>query len=321
MLMLFEPGKATAPSACCAAGSVRASTYFGTTHFPRAACVARLLEELGDRSAVACGNERACRGERIRVSVDLGEQRVAIGERDVAPHLRRACRDAREVAEAARGVVEIRRRVGTRGELGDEREREHVRQVRDRREDRVVAFRREGIDSRAARLPHRGDAGQRVAIRSGQRREYHAAVVEQSGKRRGGAAVLGSRDGMAGDERMKPRAERLASRGDHVLLRAAGVGHASARTEMGRELREQRRELRDRRRNEHDVRVVSLRGPRLVERSRTVDDLAFDRGVEIGPRAAHADDFAHGVGALQGQRAGASDETDADDEELSQLLH
>ena len=48
---------------------------------------------------------------------------------------------------------------------------------------------------------------------------------------------------------------------------------------------------------------ASFARPRPVERDRAVDDAALERRVEIGPRAADADDFAHGAGALQRQRA------------------
>ena len=156
----------------------------------------------------------------------------------------------------------------------------------------IVAIRGKRAHARAARLPHRGDARDRVAIRFRQRREDHAPVVEQRRERGGRAAVLGARDRMARHEAAQLGAECVA-RGSHdVLLGAAGIGHARAGTEVGRDLREQRRELRDRRRDEDDVRVVSLRPPVGVERQRAIDDAALHGRVEVRAGAPDTDDLA-----------------------------
>src|SRR4029453_6707154 len=75
---------------------------------PCAPCDAGLPEQGSEPRAIAGRNQRPGTSERVTVAIDLGEQRVAIGERDVAPHLRRSGGDTREIAKAARRMVEIR---------------------------------------------------------------------------------------------------------------------------------------------------------------------------------------------------------------------
>ncbi len=103
-----------------------------------------------ERRAVAMLDRQCERVECGAVRGELGQQRIAIGERDVAPHFRRAAGDAREVAKAAACIAEIFGAVLARRELGDEREREQVRQMRHRGENAIVPRR-----DRAARPARR----------------------------------------------------------------------------------------------------------------------------------------------------------------------
>ena len=72
------------------------------------------------------------------IRIDRRAERVAIGERNVAPHFRRARCDPREIAKSACGKTENVVGIAARGEKVDEREREHVREVRDGGKDAVV---------------------------------------------------------------------------------------------------------------------------------------------------------------------------------------
>jgi hypothetical protein len=78
-----------------------------------------------------------------QIGIELTEQRVAVGQADVAPHFRRGAGDAGEVAEAAGRVLE--QQVGMRlvGDVVDQRIGQQVRQVADRGEHLVVLARRE----------------------------------------------------------------------------------------------------------------------------------------------------------------------------------
>ena len=56
-----------------------------------------------------------------------------------------------------------------------------------------------------------------------------------------------------------------------------------------------------------------------MERDRAVDRTERARPLEIGGRAAHADDRVHDTGAAQRQRERAADQPDADDDQLVDL--
>ncbi len=165
--------------------------------------------------------------------------------------------------------------VRPRGERVDQREREHVRQVRDRGEHAVVRGRRRARARAAAGAPERrARAPTAAGSVSGQRRQHHVAVAEQRRERRRRARVLGAGDRMAGTKRGNARAERGARRRDHVLLGAAGVGDDVARPEAAGHRREQRRILRDRRRDQHEVGVRAAPPSSRRRARRPVDDAA-----------------------------------------------
>src|SRR5258706_5987604 len=72
------------------------------------------------------------------VAVELGEQRLPVREADVAPHFRVAGGDAREIAESPRRIGKQLLRVLLARNLVDERVGEHVRQMADGRQHRIV---------------------------------------------------------------------------------------------------------------------------------------------------------------------------------------
>src|SRR3954447_13355874 len=139
--MLFEPGNRTVPAARRTGGSASESIGLRPASGPGLAQpvfarVARLGEQLFQRSGIARGEKLLHRRQLLAEARDFGAEAVGIGEADVAPHLRMAGRNAREVAEAAgrereklRGVLAARyvmhqsvgkevRQVAHRGEHG-----------------------------------------------------------------------------------------------------------------------------------------------------------------------------------------------------------
>ena len=206
--------------------------------------------------------------------------------------------DAREVAKAARRVSRSSAAAsGARGELGDEREGEQVRQVRHRGEDRVVVARRRACDARAARLPQRA---RRVATASavGLRRAASGSTLRSAnsvGERRGGAACARCRRSDApGRTRGSVAPRRVARGGDHVLLGAAGVGDdACAGRGAARSRRTAPGTARPASRRSTTSASRSLARPVGVERRRAVDRRrARARASRFARRAADADDLA-----------------------------
>ena len=198
LLMLFEPGSATTPSACTARAAA-ASSCAGIAHrtvsarrpractlpcVPRAPRVARRGEQRLQRRAVAGRDQRrAITSSAPRYAVDLVEQRIAVGERDVAPHLRRAAGDAREVAKAARRVREIARRRRAAPRARRQREREQVRQVRDGGEDRDRGVAGRACATRAPQASHSA-ATRRDRVGVGLRRAASGSTLRSSKQRR-----------------------------------------------------------------------------------------------------------------------------------------
>ena len=219
-------------------------------------------------------------------------------------------------------MVEIGRRVGPRGELGHQREGEHVRQVRDRREDRVVAVGGERAHARAARLPHGRDSRDARAMRS---RGSGARITLRSSNSEGKAAAAPLCSvpamGCPGTNDASFGAECAARRRDHVLLGAAGVGDARA---VGP--RSAPRSLASSAGIARRVSATSTTSASAASCAHAASSVSArsmtprsSGRVEIRARAADADDLADRAGALQRQRAGAADEPDADDDELLQL--
>ncbi len=209
--MLFEPGSATTPSARdngarsrLAAGSriarlrdraarrpVRhraarraSSPWPGEARAPFAARDRRPREHGFERRAVARGDHRRDAIERRAIRVDLADQRLAVRERDVAPHLRRAGGDPGEIAKAARRVAKHLGGVGARRQQVHERERENMRQMGDRREDAIVGLRIEHAHLAAAGRPEARNARDGGGIGLGNRRQHDVALAKQ--RREGG---------------------------------------------------------------------------------------------------------------------------------------
>src|SRR5882672_701985 len=222
--MLFDPGIFTVPLARRIGSRSRCFTASLPLFQPAVSRVARSCEQPLQRLAVAALENAAHPLELALVALQLAEQPLAVGEADVPPHLRVAGGDAGEVAEAPRGVSEQALRVLAPGDLVDEREREDVRQVADRGEHRVVLAGFELEHARSAGPP--GGAHQRERARLGalDRREHDLPAAVQAGERRVGAALLGSGDGVPGNEARQRGLQLVPGHVDDILLGAAGVG-------------------------------------------------------------------------------------------------
>ena len=175
--MLFEPGSRSVPAARVTGGRSRSLARY-SLEAPRrgaaqpSACARALRASVMSRSRPGPSpllDQLAEHGEARAVAVDLLEQRVAVLQRDVAPHLGRARGDAREVAKAPGGEAEQLGGVVARGDLGDEREGEQVRQVAHRGEDAVVRGGVQRDHARAARLPAAAHEVDGIAARSPRR--------------------------------------------------------------------------------------------------------------------------------------------------------
>ncbi len=132
-------------------------------------------------SAPSAWRRRSCQlGELLLIRLDVGQQRFPVGQRDVAPHFRRAAGNSGEIAEAAGSETEQRFRIRPRRDHVHQRVGEHVRQVADCGEHAVVTFRRHSAHAGATGLPHRFDAIDCVGIVFLQRREHHVSAIEQA---------------------------------------------------------------------------------------------------------------------------------------------
>src|SRR5439155_23430838 len=141
--MLFDPGIFTVP--CTRAIGPRSRNFTArlfpvpiVVRQPAVARGARARKERLERPGVAAREHPLHALEPSAVALELGEQRLLVGEADVAPHLRMARGDAGEIAESPRGKGKELLRVLVARDLIDERVSEHVRQMADRREHRVV---------------------------------------------------------------------------------------------------------------------------------------------------------------------------------------
>src|SRR6267154_6344130 len=163
--MLFDPGIFTVP---CARAIGSRSRNFTARSFPvlepALARAARAGEKRLERLAVAALEHPLHALELPAVAPELGEQRLLVRDADVAPHLRVAPGDSGEIAESPRGEGKELLRVLRARDLIDERVGEHVRQVADGREHRVVFARLELGDARPAALPREAHQGERARL-------------------------------------------------------------------------------------------------------------------------------------------------------------
>ena len=225
-------GVASAPSARrAAARSISALERLGVA-------VLEQLRERGELRLIARPARRAARrGWRSQMSRHISGRLAAMRVKSRKPPAAKA---------------KSSRRVGARGDLAHEREREQVRQVAHRGEHRVVVLGASCGHARAARLPRRPHALDRLADRFRRRRQHHCG--RDRARRCAAAAPLSSRPaiGCAGTNRGKLSRSAGARRRDHVALGAAGVGHHGARLERGATRRRAPRWA-DRRGHQHEV--------------------------------------------------------------------
>src|SRR5437899_11517530 len=124
--MLFDPGSFTVP---CARAIGPRSRNFTARSFPvlepALARGARLREERLERPGVAARQHPLHALELPAVAPELDEQGLAVREADIAPHLRVAPGDAREIAESPRREGEELLRVPVARDQVDERVGEH----------------------------------------------------------------------------------------------------------------------------------------------------------------------------------------------------
>src|SRR6266705_1065467 len=253
---------------------------------PAVARSARSREKRMERPAVAALEHPLHALELPAVAGELGEQRLAVGEADIAPHLGVAGGDAGEIAESPRRVGKELLRVLRARDLVDERVREHVRQVADGRQHRIVLPGPQLRDARSAALPRGAHQGERSRRGSFQRREHHPAPAVEPGERGFGAALLGARDRMPRNETRKRGFQLAPGERDHVLLGAARVGDDGLGPEQRRDGAHHRPHLPDRHREQREV---GVREGRAVERTGGVDYFQIERAPDIAAAAADSD--------------------------------
>src|SRR6266853_143259 len=183
-------------------GKIQAPRSFPVLQ-PAVARVARPREKRVERLRVAALEHPAHALELALVAVELGEQRLPVREADVAPHFRMAPGDAGEIAESPRRIGKQLLRVLLARNLVDERVGEHVRQMADGRQHRVVFPGLQLEDPRAAGFPSRARQSECVRIGSFERRQHHPAPAVEPDKRGFGAALFGACDRMPGHETRK----------------------------------------------------------------------------------------------------------------------
>ena len=217
--------------------------------------------------------------ELVLVVVEHLQQRVAVRDADVAPHLGRAAGDAHRVAQAAGGKPEQLRCIAPARQRVDQRVGDDVRQMAHRREDRVVLA---GASSRSTRAPHVSHAERTSRTARGAVSGCGVRITlrprKRSGKRRRRAALLGAGDRMRRHEAREMPGQEAARVRDHVALGAAAVGDDRMRRQMRRDLRHDRGHLADRRREQHEIGI--LHRERRVLR-RLVDHAELERRREI----------------------------------------
>src|SRR5438128_3388118 len=184
--MLFDPGILTVPAARPIGSRSRNFTTAGSLPVlePALARVVRAGEERLEPLGVAALDHPAHAFEPAVVSAELGEQRLAVREADVAPHLGAARGNAGEIAESACGVRKKPLGVLVARDLVDERVGEHVREMAHRREHRVVFLGLHLGDVRAATLPARADQRDRARLVVLTRRQQHFAPSVECGESR-----------------------------------------------------------------------------------------------------------------------------------------
>src|SRR5436190_14464044 len=298
-------------------GKIQARRSFHVLQ-PAIARIACTGEKSLERPGVAALEHPLHALELPDVALELDEQRLLVGEADVAPHLRMASGDAGEIAESPRGKGKELFRVLVARDLIDERVSEHVRQMADRREHRIVLPSPHLGDARPAALPRGAHQGDRARLVFLERREHHPAPAIERGKGRLGAALLGAGDRMARNETGE-RALQLAPRErDHVLLGAARVGDDGLLTEERRDGAHDPLHLPDRHREEREIRVSE---GRLVRRTYGVDYSQFHRAADVARTAADPDRTADRARSFQRERERAADQADAHDHQLPDARH
>jgi len=252
------------------------------------------------------------------VAVDLGEQRFAVLHRDVAPHLRRARGDPREVAKAARRESQDLGRVVARGDLGDERKGKDVRQVAHRGKDAVVVRGVRDRNAPAHRFPAASHRVQRFRRGLGHGREHDAGAAEKIGESRFHAARLAPGDGMARHEAPETLAQFLARDLHHLGLGAADVGHDRLVVHGERDIVQHRPHGAHGHGDHHEVGALHRFRNGF---GRGIDGAQARGRFQRAAIAVESDDARGHAGAPQGEREGPADEAHADDRERLDAPH
>ncbi len=192
-------------------------------HAPMGAGFAGQRDEVFERLAVALLHGLLHLLERLGEMARLGEQFGAVRQQDVAPDLRIAGRDPREVAETRAGEREEHIPLGLRIDAVDHCEREQVRQVAHGGESRVMRLRRHAAHAAAQRAPDGLGLAQLVGERALGRREDHLPPCVEIRLCVLHAGGFAAGDRMGWHEGAELVAQRAARRLHHVGLGRAHV--------------------------------------------------------------------------------------------------
>ena len=174
----------------------------------------------------ACAAVPCQLGELLLIGLELGQQRIAVGQRDVAPHFGRAAGNASEIAESR--WRRSRTALPASGRVGDhvhQRVGKHVRQVAHCGEHAVVTFRRSFGTTRAPHACHIASTRSTAsALVFRQGRDHHVSAMEQACAGGIYAGQFGAGDRMSRHNGRQVPGSHAPHGCDEILLRAARVG-------------------------------------------------------------------------------------------------
>ena len=240
----------------------------------------------------------------------MRQQRIPVGQRDVAPHHRRRGRDAREVAKAAgREAERIVRLVSLLAHRVHQRVSRQMRQMTDGGEEGVVI---PGVHRRHPRsrgAPHRLHQGRCILRRLPGRRQHAPVAGEQVGARGLHARTLAAGDRMRRHEaRQTPRIEMPPRRLKRMPLGAAGIGDDGCLARRPRQGPEHGVIRTHRHAHGHHIgarHAFRQRGRRLIHHAQ------LPRPLQVRRIAADAGDVRHRARLLQRPRERPANEPDA----------
>ncbi len=264
------------------------------------------------RVAVAGRERTADLGQAAHGVVDGVHQRVGVGEVDVAPDRRVGPRHARGVAERGAGGREPLALVGEHARRArHEHVGQHVREVGDGREQRVVGV---GVERRGARAevleqPVQALVEHPAGALGG--RQVPGGAVEQVRPGVGDARGLGAGQRVAADE------ARIVDGRHHRALRRAHVGDDAVLPRRVQHLAHGGRQVAHR--GGHERRLGAVQG-RVEGAARLAHRAALDRGGEhpvAGVEAPHVS----AQPLARGQADRAADQAHADDGQAWAVTH